>query len=35
MPQSVPLLGSGKIDYARAQTIAEDLLSGRLPGLST
>ena len=33
--QSVPLLGSGKTDYGRAQAIAEDLLSGRLPGLST
>jgi acyl-[acyl-carrier-protein]-phospholipid O-acyltransferase/long-chain-fatty-acid--[acyl-carrier-protein] ligase len=31
--QEVPLLGSGKIDYGRAQAVAEDLLSGRLPGL--
>ena len=32
--QNVPLLGSGKIDYTRAQAVAEDLILERLPGLS-
>ena len=31
--QTVPLLGTGKTDYPRAQSLAEDLISGRLPGL--
>ncbi len=30
--QGIPLLGSGKIDYVAARALAEDLVSGRLPG---
>ena len=32
--QTVPLLGTGKTDYPGALSLAEDLISGRLPGLN-